>query len=76
MRLLIVGTADDVDVTMGLRMLLEKKAVTAIVIPEAEPNETHDQIIVVSAEKNIPVVQTGTVAELIASRDEVLDPSP
>jgi hypothetical protein len=71
MRLLIVGTADDVDVTMGLRMLLEKKAVTAIVIPEAEPNETHDQIIVVSAEKNIPVVQTGTVAELIASRDEV-----
>jgi hypothetical protein len=71
MRLLIVGTADDVDVTMGLRMLLEKKAVTAIIIPEAEPNETHDQIIVVSAEKNIPVVQTGTVAELIASRDEV-----
>jgi hypothetical protein len=71
MRLLIVGTADDVDVTMGLRMLLEKKDVTTIVIPEAEPNETHDQIIVVSAEKNIPVVQTGTVAELIASRDEV-----
>lgn len=71
MRLLIVGTADDVDVTMGLRMLLEKKDVTTIIIPEAEPNETHDQIIVVSAEKNIPVVQTGTVAELIASRDEV-----
>jgi hypothetical protein len=71
MRLLIVGTADDVDVTMGLRMLLEKKEVTMIVIPVAPPNETHDQIIVVSAEKNIPVVQTGTVEELIASKEEL-----
>lgn len=70
MRLLIVGTADDVDVTMGLRMLLEKKEVTMIVIPGGEPNETHDQIIVVSAEKNIPVIQKGTVGELIASREE------
>jgi hypothetical protein len=70
MRLLIVGTADDVDVTMGLRMLLEKKAVTAIVIPVAEPNETHDQIIVVSAEKNIPVIQAGTVEEIVTSRED------
>jgi hypothetical protein len=71
MRLLIVGTADDVDVTMGLRMLLEKKEVTMIVIPNAPQNETHDQIIVVSAEKNIPVVQTGTVEELIASKEQL-----
>lgn len=71
MRLLIVGTADDVDVTMGLRMLLEKKEITMIVIPNAPQNETHDQIIVVSAEKNIPVVQTGTVEELIASKEQL-----
>ena len=71
MRLLIVGTADDVDVTMGLRMLLEKKEITMIVIPNAPQNETHDQIIVVSAEKNIPVVQTGTVEELLASKEQL-----
>lgn len=71
MRLLIVGTADDVDVTMGLRMLLEKKEITTIVIPNAPQNETHDQIIVVSAEKNIPVVQTGTVEELLASKEQI-----
>ena len=71
MRLLIVGTADDVDVTMGLRMLLEKKEITMIVIPNAPQNETHDQIIVVSAEKNSPVVQTGTVEELLASKEQL-----
>lgn len=70
MRLLIVGTADDIDITMGLRMLLARKAITEIVIPVASPNETHDQVIVLSAEKNIPVSQRGTIEELIDVKED------
>lgn len=70
MRLLIVGTADDIDITMGLRMLLAKKAVTEIIIPVAPPNETHDQVIVLSAEKNIPVLQRGTIEELMTVKED------
>jgi hypothetical protein len=32
-RLLIVGSADDIDVTVGLRQLLEKKNIAEIVLP-------------------------------------------
>ena len=54
-RLLIVGSADDVDVTVGLRQLLEKKVIAEIVLPSSEPNETQDQIILTASEKGIPV---------------------
>jgi len=70
MRLIILGTSDDIEVTMGLRMLLDKKEITEIVIPVAEPNETHDQIIVTAAERQIPVRQTGTVEELVSSLED------
>lgn len=54
-RLLIVGGADDMDVTVGLRLLLDKKKVLEIVLPANEPNETHDQILITASEKSIPV---------------------
>lgn len=67
MRLVIIGTADDVEVTMGLRMLLEQRAVTDIAMPEADINETHDQIIVLASEKGIPVAIGGSVEDLLSS---------
>jgi hypothetical protein len=64
-RLLIVGGADDMDVTVGLRHLLEKKSITEIVLPSHEPNETQDQIILTASEKNIPVSTGGELDELM-----------
>jgi hypothetical protein len=64
-RLLIVGGADDLDVTVGLRMLLEKKNITEIVLPSHEPNETQDQIILTASEKNIPVSTGGDLDMLM-----------
>lgn len=61
-RLLIVGGADDIDVTVGLRLLLSKKPVKEIVLPESEANETQDQILITASEKNIPV-RTGELLE-------------
>lgn len=54
-RLLIVGGADDMDVTVGLRQLLEKKTISEIVLPLSEVTETTDQIVLTASEKNIPV---------------------
>jgi len=54
-RLLIVGGADDMDVTVGLRQLLEKKTISEIVLPLSEVTETTDQIVLTATEKNIPV---------------------
>ena len=65
MRLIIIGSADDIDVTMGLRMLLDKKEVTEILIPEAEPNETYDQVVMTAEERGIPVRQGGTIDSII-----------
>ncbi len=67
MRLIIIGSADDIDVTMGLRMLLDKKEVTEIVMPDAEPNETYDQVVMTAAERGIPVRQGGTVESITES---------
>jgi hypothetical protein len=66
-RLLIVGTSDDVDVTHGFRMLLEQKTITEIFLPDAEPNETHDQIIMAASEKNIPVQVGSSLEDLLES---------
>jgi hypothetical protein len=63
-RLIIVGTSDDVDVTHGLRTLFEQKKITEVVLPIAEPNETHDQVIMAASEATIPV-QTGSDLEVI-----------
>ncbi len=63
-RLLVVGGADDIDVTVGLRQLLEKKSISEIVLPAGEPNETHDQIILTASEKSIPV-RTGEELDLL-----------
>jgi hypothetical protein len=63
-RLLVVGGADDIDVTVGLRQLLERKNISEIVLPMNEPNETHDQIILTASEKNIPV-RTGEDLEVL-----------
>jgi hypothetical protein len=65
MRLLIIGSADDIDVTMGLRMLLDKKPFTEILLPEAEPNETYDQIVMTASERGIPVRQGGQTDSLM-----------
>ncbi len=71
MRLIIIGTDDDLEVTMGLRMLLDqKKDITEVVIPVAHPNETHDQVIVTAAERGLTVKQEGTVEDLLDSLQE------
>lgn len=71
-RLLIVGGSDDIDVTVGLRQLLERKKISEIVLPINEPNETHDQIILTASEKAIPV-RTGeeldTLMEVFVAED-------
>jgi hypothetical protein len=71
-RLLIVGGSDDIDVTVGLRQLLERKKISEIVLPMNEPNETHDQIILTASEKEIPV-RTGeeldTLMEVFVADD-------
>ena len=65
MRLIIIGSADDIDVTMGLRMLLDKKTFTEILMPDAEPNETYDQVVMTAEERGIPVRQGGTIDSII-----------
>jgi len=50
---------------MGLRMLLDKKEVTEIIMPEAEPNETYDQVVMTASERGIPVRQGGTLESII-----------
>jgi hypothetical protein len=74
MRLYIFGTSDDIEVTTGLRMLLEQKVVNEIVIPIADENETHDQIILLANEKNIPLVQTSTAEVLygVPSKEDIV----
>jgi len=64
-RLLIVGSADDIDVTVGLRQLLDKKVIAEIVLPSSEPNETQDQIILTASEKGIPVSTGGDLDTLM-----------
>jgi hypothetical protein len=66
----VVGTSDDVDVTHGLRLLLEQKSFNEIVLPDAEANETHDLIIMTASEKGIPVKVGGTLEEVLASVEE------
>lgn len=63
-RLLVVGGSDDIDVTVGLRQLLERKSISEIVLPNNDPNETHDQILLTAAEKGIPV-RTGEELEML-----------
>lgn len=75
MRLLIVGTSDDVEVTMGLRMLLDQKPqITEIVLPNTEENETHDQVILTASQRGLAVTQGGSTDELIMSisKDDVV----
>ena len=69
-RLIVVGTSDDVDVTHGLRLLLEQKKFNEIVLPDAEANETHDLIIMTASEQDIPVRVGGTLEEVLASVEE------
>ena len=69
-RLLVVGTSDDVDVTHGFRMLLGQKEISEVILPSAEPNETHDQIIMASSEKEIPVRTGDDLETLLASLEE------
>jgi hypothetical protein len=66
-RLIIVGTSDDVDVTHGFRTLLKNKVITEVVIPFAEANETHDQILMAASEVNLPVLTGSYFDEVIAS---------
>jgi hypothetical protein len=63
-RLIIIGTSDDVDVTHGLRTLFKQKEITEVVLPSAEANETHDQVLMAAADANIPVL-TGSELEVI-----------
>lgn len=63
-RLLVVGGSDDIDVTVGLRQLLERKSISEIVLPNNDPNETHDQILLTASEKGIPV-RTGEELEML-----------
>jgi len=67
MKLLVIGTSDDVEVTMGLRMLLDKKPVTEVVLPIAEENETHDQVILAASQRGLAVTQGGSLDELLVS---------
>jgi hypothetical protein len=66
-RLFIIGTSDDVDITMGLRMLFEQGLPTEVVLPLADANETHDQIIIASSEKNVPV-RTGDPLDVLMNQ--------
>lgn len=67
MRLIIIGSGDDIEVTMGLRKLLDAKEVTEIILPDAEPNETYDQILMTASERGIPVRQGGSSDSIINS---------
>lgn len=67
MRLIIIGSGDDIEVTMGLRKLLDAKDVTEIILPDAEPNETYDQILMTASERGIPVRQGGASDSIINS---------
>ena len=66
-RLIIVGTSDDVDVTHGFRTLLKNKVITEVVLPFAEANETHDQILMAASEVNLPVLTGSYFDEIIAA---------
>jgi len=66
-RLIVIGSADDIDVTHGFRMLLKQKTITEVYLPAAEDNETHDQIIMAAAENGIPVNQGSSLEELLLS---------
>jgi hypothetical protein len=74
MKLLIVGTSDDVEVTMGLRMLLDQRPVTEVVLPIAEENETHDQVILAASERGLAVTQGGSLEDLLmsVSKDDIV----
>ena len=63
-RLLIIGTSDDIDITLGLRMLFEQGLPTEVILPQSDANETHDQVIMTSAENNVPV-RTGETLEVL-----------
>jgi hypothetical protein len=67
MRLIIIGSGDDIEVTMGLRKLLDAKDVTEIILPDAEQNETYDQIIMTASERGVPVRQGGSTDSIINS---------
>ena len=69
-RLVVVGTSDDVDVTHGFRLLLAKKTVSEVILPSAEPNETHDQVLITASEKGIPVRTGDDLMVILASLDE------
>jgi hypothetical protein len=69
-RLLVVGTSDDVDVTHGFRLLLAKKTISEVILPSAEPNETHDQVLITASEKGIPVRTGDDLMVALASLDE------
>ena len=69
-RLLVVGTSDDVDVTHGFRLLLAKKIISEVILPSAEPNETHDQVLITASEKGIPVRTGDDLMVALASLDE------
>ena len=66
-RLIIVGTSDDVDVTHGFRTLLKNKVITEVVLPLADANETHDQILIAASEVNLPVLTGSYFDEVLAS---------
>jgi hypothetical protein len=66
-RLIIVGTSDDVDVTHGFRTLIKNKVITEVVLPFAETNETHDQILMAASEVNLPVLTGSYFDEIIAA---------
>ena len=66
-RLIIVGTSDDVDVTHGFRTLIKNKVITEVVLPFAETNETHDQILMAESEVNLPVLTGSYFDEIIAA---------
>jgi hypothetical protein len=74
MRLYIFGTSDDIEVTTGLRMLLEQKAVNEIILPMADENETHDQVLILAKERNIPIVQSAESDVLIGvvSKEDIV----
>jgi len=69
-RLLVVGTSDDVDVTHGFRLLLAKKTISEVILPSAEPNETHDQVLITASETGIPVRTGEDLMVLLESLDE------
>jgi hypothetical protein len=66
-RLIIIGTSDDVDVTHGLRTLFKQKEITEIVLPSADANETHDQVLMAAVDANIPVLTGSELEEILES---------